>query len=118
MKKVKVAVIGNGAIANSAHGPAYFKNPLSEIKYCVDIIPERAQAFKEKFNGEYAITDYREAIADPEVDIVSVCVPNYLHAPISIDCLKAGKHVLCEKPAAMNYEEPGKVFEHLKRILP
>ncbi|MGI6537538.1 MAG: Gfo/Idh/MocA family protein [Caldicoprobacterales bacterium] len=105
MKKVKVAVIGNGAIANSAHGPAYFKNPLSEIKYCVDIIPERAQAFKEKFNGEYAITDYREAIADPEVDIVSVCVPNYLHAPISIDCLKAGKHVLCEKPAAMNYEE-------------
>jgi predicted dehydrogenase len=105
LKKVKVAVIGNGTIANSQHGPAYLKNPLSEIKYCVDIIPERAQAFREKFNGEYAITDYHEAIADPEVDIVSVCVPNYLHAPITIDSLKAGKHVLCEKPAALNYAE-------------
>ena len=105
MKKVKVAIIGNGAIANSAHGPAYYKNPLSEIKYAVDIIPERAEAFKEKFGAEFAVTDYKEAIADPEVDIVSVCVPNYLHAPISIECLNAGKHVLCEKPAAMNYQE-------------
>ena len=105
MKKVKVAIIGNGTIANSAHGPAYYKNPLSEIKYAVDIIPERAEAFKEKFDAEFAITDYKEAIADPEVDIVSVCVPNYLHAPITIDCLNAGKHVLCEKPAAMNYKE-------------
>jgi predicted dehydrogenase len=105
MKKVKVAIIGNGMIANTQHGPAYAKNPLAEIKYCVDIIPERAQAFKEKFNVEYAVTDYREAIADPEVDVVSICVPNYLHAPISIDALKAGKHVLCEKPAAMNYQE-------------
>jgi len=105
LKKVKVAVIGNGTIANSAHGPAYYNNPLSEIKYAVDIIPERAQAFKEKFDAEYAVTDYREAIADPEVELVSVCVPNYLHAPITIDCLNAGKHVLCEKPAAMNYKE-------------
>jgi len=105
LKKVKVAVIGNGSIANSQHGPAYFENPLSEIKYCVDIIPERAQAFREKFNGEFAITDYHEVVADPEVSIVSVCVPNYLHAPITIDCLKMGKHVLCEKPAALNYSE-------------
>lgn len=105
MKKVKVAVIGNGSIANSAHGPAYMKNPLSEIKYCVDIVPGRAQIFREKFNGEFAMADYHEAIADPEVDIVSVCVPNYLHAPITIDCLNAGKHVLCEKPTALNVME-------------
>ena len=105
MRKVKVAIIGNGSIANGQHGPAYLKNPLAEIKYCVDIILERARTFAEKFNGEFAITDYKEAIADPEVDIVSVCVPNYLHAPITIDCLNAGKHVLCEKPAAMNYTE-------------
>jgi predicted dehydrogenase len=120
LKKVKVAVIGNGTIANAQHGPAYSKNPLSDIKYCVDIIPERAQAFKEKFNGEFAITDYHEAIADPEVDIVSVCVPNYMHAPITIDCLKAGKHVLCEKPAALNYAEASamkKAADENNRIL-
>jgi len=109
MKKLKVAIIGCGTIANSAHGPSYSKNPLCEIAYCVDIIPERAKAFAEKFGGAHAIEDYKEAIQDPEVDIVSVCVPNYLHAPITIDCLNAGKHVLCEKPAALNYIEAGEM---------
>ncbi len=105
MKKLKVAIIGCGTIANSAHGPSYAKNPLCEIYYCVDIIPERAKALAVKYGGVHAITDYRVAAADPEVDIVSVCVPNYLHAPITIDCLNAGKHVLCEKPVAVSYQE-------------
>ena len=52
-----------------------------------------------------AAEDYREMLQDPAVDAVSVCVPNYLHAPITVDCLDAGKHVLCEKPAAMNYAQ-------------
>jgi predicted dehydrogenase len=105
MKKMNVAIIGCGTIANSAHAPSYQKNPGAHIKYCVDIIPERANALKDKFGGEVALTDYREILGDRELDAVSVCVPNYLHAPISIDCLNAGKDVLCEKPAAMNYAE-------------
>ncbi len=107
MKKVKVAIIGCGKIANSAHGPSYGRNPNVEIAYCIDIIPERAQSLAETYGdgGTKAITDYREMLKDPTVDVVSVCVPNYLHAPISIDCLNAGKHVLCEKPAAMNYAQ-------------
>ena len=106
MEKIQVAVIGCGSIANSAHGPSYAKIPEAHIAYCVDIIPERAQKFKEKFGDEetVALTDYREMLRDPRVQAVSVCVPNYLHNPISIDCLRAGKNVLCEKPACVRYD--------------
>ena len=105
MKKMNVAIIGCGSIANAQHAPCYRKSPDAHIKYCVDILPERARELKEKFGGEYALADYREILGDSELDAVSVCVPNYLHAPISIDFLSAGKAVLCEKPAAMNYGE-------------
>ena len=102
---MKVAIIGCGTIANAAHIPAYLKNPKAEIKYFCDIIPERAQAAVAKYGCGTAITDYREILADEEVTAVSVCTPNNVHAPITIDCLRAGKHVLCEKPAARTYEE-------------
>lgn len=107
MNKTKVAIIGCGTIANAAHGPSYGRNPDVDIAWCVDLIPERAQALAEKFGDKNTKTsqDFREAIADPEVFCVSLCVPNYLHAPMTIACLEAGKHVLCEKPAAMNYAE-------------
>ncbi len=102
---MKVAIIGCGNIANSAHIPAYMKNRDVEIKYFCDIIPERASAAVAKYGCGRAITDYREILGDREVDAVSVCTPNNLHAQITIDCLEAGKHVLCEKPAARSYTE-------------
>ncbi|HPP84340.1 MAG TPA: Gfo/Idh/MocA family oxidoreductase [Bacillota bacterium] len=105
MSKIKVAIIGCGTIANNAHIPAYMANPDAEIKYFCDIFPERAKAAVEKYNCGIAITDYKEILADPEVEAVSVCTPNKMHSTITIDCLKAGKHVLCEKPAARNYTE-------------
>ena len=102
---MKVAVIGCGTIANAAHIPSYMKNKDVEIKYFCDIIPERAQKAVKEYGCGQAITDYRDILKDPDVEAVSVCVPNDRHAPISIDCLKAGKHVLCEKPAARTYAE-------------
>jgi len=100
MKKIIIGVIGCGNIANSAHIPSYMNNADAEIKYFCDIIPERAQAAVEKYGCGTAITDYKEILADPEVDAVSVCTPNLMHSIISIDALRADKHVLCEKPAA------------------
>ena len=102
---MKVAVIGCGTIANTAHIPAYIKNPEAEIAYFCDIIPERAEKAVETYGCGKAVTDYHEVIADPEVEAVSVCTPNNVHAPIAIDCLRAGKNVLCEKPAARTYAE-------------
>ncbi|MCL2188248.1 MAG: Gfo/Idh/MocA family oxidoreductase [Defluviitaleaceae bacterium] len=102
---MKVAVIGCGTIANAAHIPAYMKNAEAEIKYFCDIIPERAQKAVEDYNCGIAISDYREALADPEITAVSVCTPNNGHKDIAIEALRAGKHVLCEKPAARTYPE-------------
>lgn len=105
MDKLKVAVIGCGAIANSAHIPSYLNNPDAEIKYFCDLIPERAQKAVEKYGCGTAIIDYHDALNDPEIEAVSVCTPNNMHPVIAIDALRAGKNVLCEKPAARTYAE-------------
>lgn len=105
MTKTKVAVIGCGTIANSAHIPGYCKNEKAEIKYFCDIISEKAEKCVEKYGCGIAVTDYRQVLADPEVEAVSVCTPNNVHPTITMDALRAGKHVLCEKPAARTYAE-------------
>lgn len=102
---MKIAIIGCGTIANNAHIPSYMANSKAEIKYFCDIIPERAQAAVEKYGCGIAVTDYKEVLADEEVAAVSICTPNLMHSQIAIDAMRAGKDVLCEKPAARVYEE-------------
>jgi len=105
MAKIKIAVIGCGTIANTAHIPAYMANTDCEIVYFCDIIFERAEAAAADFGCGKAVADYHEILKDDTVDAVSICTPNNVHASISTDCLRAGRHVLCEKPAARTYEE-------------
>lgn len=104
-KKINVAVIGCGTIANTAHIPSYTKCEDVNIKYFCDIIPEKAQKAAEKYGSGTVVVDYHDILNDPELDAVSVCTPNKMHTPITIDFLKAGKNVLCEKPAARTYAE-------------
>lgn len=105
MEKMKIAVIGCGRIATSCHIPNYMKLEDVEIKYFCDIILEKAQKCVERYGCGTAVIDYKEVLADPEVQAVSVCTPNMAHKFISIDAMRAGKHVLCEKPAARVYAE-------------
>ena len=112
---MKIGIIGCGTIAHSAHIPSYMANPKAEIKYFCDIIPERAEEAVKKYGCGIAVTDYKEILADPEVTAVSVCTPNLMHSIIAIDALEAGKHVLCEKPAARIYEEALAMQEAQKR---
>lgn len=102
---MKIAVIGCGTIANAQHIPAYLANEKTEIKYFCDIIPERAEKAVKDYGCGIAVTDYKEVLADPEIEAVSVCTPNNMHSVISIDAMRAGKNVLCEKPAARTYNE-------------
>lgn len=101
----KVAVIGCGTIATTAHIPAYTNNPNVQIKYFCDILIDRAEKAAEKYGSGTAILDYNVALNDPEIEAVSVCTPNNVHSIISIAALRAGKNVLCEKPAARTYAE-------------
>ena len=102
---MKIGIIGCGTIANSAHIPSYMANPKAEIKYFCDIVPEKAEAAVKKYGCGIAVEDYRKVLEDPEVEAVSVCTPNKAHSEITIAALKAGKNVLCEKPAARVYSE-------------
>lgn len=105
MSKTKVAIIGCGTIASNAHIRAYKSNPDAEIKYFCDIIKEKAEHSASEYGSGIAIEDYKVILDDPEVEAVSICTPNHVHAEIAINCMRAGKNVLCEKPAARTYEE-------------
>ncbi|GAB2540086.1 Gfo/Idh/MocA family protein [Gracilibacillus alcaliphilus] len=104
MSQLKVAVIGAGSIAVHRHLPEYAQREDVEIVAVCDILKERAEQVAEEY-GAKAYTDYKEAITESGADLVSVCLPNYLHAPVSIFALEQGKHVLCEKPMATSHEE-------------
>ncbi|WP_082235314.1 Gfo/Idh/MocA family protein [Halobacillus massiliensis] len=114
MEKIKVAVIGCGSIAQKRHLPEYEANPQVEIAAVCDIKEERAIEMAHKYKAE-PFTSYKEILNNKNIDAISVCLPNYLHAPVTIDSLNAGKHVLCEKPMAVSIEE-AKTMNHSARV--
>ena len=116
-KITRVGIIGCGGIANGKHMPALSKLDTCEMVAFCDIVPERAQKAKEKFGTESAkvYTDYKELLSDKTIDVVHVCTPNRSHSFITVDALEAGKHVMCEKPMAINSEEAKKMLDAQKR---
>ncbi|MDR1025045.1 MAG: Gfo/Idh/MocA family oxidoreductase [Treponema sp.] len=103
MDKMKIAIIGCGNIANSAHLPALSAMPDLEIGYTVDLIGERALAAQKQYGSTEVLTDYHAALADKDLKAVFVLTPNYSHYTITMDALRSGKHVFCEKPITNNY---------------
>ncbi|MCT1902262.1 Gfo/Idh/MocA family protein [Oceanobacillus sojae] len=112
--RLKVAVIGCGSIATHRHLPEYAANENVEITAVCDVVGERAREAAVKYQAK-AYTDYKTLLKEERIDAVSVCLPNYLHAPVSIDALNAGMHVLCEKPMATSIEEADKMIEAAER---
>lgn len=103
MNKITVGVIGCGRIAENAHFPALAAMENVRIKYACDLIKEKAESKLQKYGAEIAVTDYKTVINDPEVQAVFVLTPNFAHYTVTMDALKAGKHVFCEKPITVNY---------------
>ncbi len=114
---VAVAVIGCGRIARGAHFPALSSINGVRVKYACDIIPEKAQAMKDKYPElvENVIEDYKIALRDPEVSAVFVLTPNLQHYVVSMDALRAGKHVFCEKPITVNHALSCEMAEEAKK---
>ncbi|WP_128658612.1 Gfo/Idh/MocA family protein [Paenibacillus sp. 598K] len=104
MKKIRVAVIGCGAIAQRRHIPEYAGNPNVELIAFVDPKLDRAQEVAAQY-GANAYANYEDMLKEEKPDAVSVCTPNGLHAEQSIAAAKAGAHVLVEKPMAVTDEE-------------
>lgn len=93
-----VAVVGLGM--GQGHLRAYNAIPDVRITAIADIDDGRLRACADQYHVAHAHTDYHELLAMRQIDAVSVCLPNYLHAPVAIEALQAGKHVLVEKPMA------------------
>ena len=105
MNKKVIAVIGCGRIASDAHFPAFSQMENIRVKYACDLILDKAKQMKEQYPFvECVIEDYKIALNDPEVDAVYVLTPNYAHYTFTMDALRAGKHVFCEKPITVNYD--------------
>ncbi len=113
--KVTVAVIGCGRISEGAHFPTLSKMEDVRIKYACDLIEDKARNKAERFGAEQVITDYKIALEDKEVDAVYVLTPNYAHYTVTMDALKAGKHVFCEKPITINYPLSLEMAQEAKR---
>ena len=102
MEKVRFGFIGAGSIAKKALYPALMNSTVGEIYAVAGKDADRAKALSP--TGKF-YTDYQDLIDDPKVEAVYISLPNSLHIPWSIKAMQAGKHVLCEKPIAMNAQE-------------
>jgi predicted dehydrogenase len=110
-KKLKVGIIGTGMIATAAHIPAWKDLPDdAELVGVADILEDRAQLVARTYGIPRAYGDWRRMLADLRPDVVSVCSPNAYHKEQTIAAVKAGAHVLCEKPVATSRADAEEMF--------
>jgi predicted dehydrogenase len=109
MSKVRVGLIGTGFIGD-IHAAALKMAPDAEVVAVASPSPGKAAAFARARGIPNAFEDYRDLLAMREVDLVTVGIPNHLHAQVAIDAAAAGKHVACEKPLCRTLEEADRMI--------
>jgi predicted dehydrogenase len=108
-----VCVIGCGYMGR-IHAACWTNIPQVAVVAVADIQYERAKRLAERLNCS-PYQDFREAVARPDVDVVSVCIPTSLHADASIQAAEKGKHVLCEKPIALSLDDADRMIAAARR---
>ncbi len=105
---VTIGTVGAGYAAY-LHGNGYEKvsGITVRLKAVCDLNLERAKDLQQRFGYEQAVSDYHELLRDPEIDVIDIVLPPFLHAPIATQAMEAGKHVICEKPLTGYFGEPG-----------
>lgn len=104
-----VAVIGAGAIGID-HILSFQQHPSARVIALAEVSPTRGQAAAEAHGIETAVTDYRELLKRTDIDVVSIALPNYLHAPVGLEALRAGKHLMIDKPMATHARDAAKLI--------
>ena len=107
--RLRVGVIGAGV--GALHLSAYAQLPQVDIVALAGLDDDRVRRVAAEYQVPQTYREYEHLLAAPDIDAVSVCLPNVLHAPVSIAALRAGKHVLVEKPLARNAEEARAIAE-------
>lgn len=114
VEPIGVGVIGAGGIAQAGHIPAFQKQPGVKVVAISDPNGEKRKAVAAKFDIPHDYEDYQSLVARDDIAIVSVCSPNFLHHEHAVAALRAGKHVLCEKPVAMSSAEAGEILDQAR----
>ena len=115
MGKVKVGIVGSRFEAD-IHAASFRIMPEdAEVVAVASPTPGHAKAFAERYDIPRWFTDYHKMLAEKDIEMVTVCAPNRLHAQVTIDAANAGKHVVCEKPLCMGLEEADAMIETCKK---
>ena len=118
-RKLQAGVIGTGM--GRYHMEGFASHPQCELLAVCDLNEAEAKQFAQQYGADQVLTDYRDMLKLGELDIVGIAVPNYLHARMAIAALKAGNHVLCEKPMATRLADAQKMValaeEQGKRLM-
>ncbi|HLJ10922.1 MAG TPA: Gfo/Idh/MocA family oxidoreductase [Planctomycetaceae bacterium] len=108
--KVRIAIIGAGAVADYHHVPGIRLDPRAELVAACD----QNEQLLAKRRSEWALakttTNYAEIASDPAIDAVIICTPNDTHFPVTLACLEGGKHVMCEKPLGLSAAEATRMY--------
>jgi UDP-N-acetylglucosamine 3-dehydrogenase len=110
-----VGVIGCGGIANGAHLPNYARNPRVKVVAVADVDRERARSTAERWQVDSYYEDYHDLLARADVEAVSITTPVFAHAEPALAAMRAGKHVLCEKPIARTLAEADAMVETARK---
>jgi predicted dehydrogenase len=105
INQTKVAVIGLGGVAQLIHLPNLLKLNNVQVSSVAEINKNRLNTIADKFNVKERFTDYKELLAKDDCEAVIIATPTSTHKDVALDCLKAGKNILVEKPLARSYEE-------------
>jgi len=112
--KVGVGIIGSQFEA-SIHAESFKSVPQAKVVAAASPTEAHIREFAKKFGIPKWFTDYRQMLHLDEIEVVTLALPNYLHAQATIDAAEAGKHVICEKPLCMNLEEADAMISACKR---
>ena len=109
LKKLKIGIIGCGV--GILHLQGFAENPRAEVVAIAGLDQDRCRDLARQFDVPRIYREYQELIADPDVEAVTVAVPNFLHVPVALAALDAGKHVMVEKPLAPTVEEGQRIID-------
>src|ERR1700678_4414819 len=110
----RVAVIGAGAIGQD-HLASFRLHPSATVVALAEVSRKRGRETAERFGVPDVATDYRTLLGRGDIDVVSIALPNYLHAGVALDALRAGKHVMLEKPMATNARDAAKLVAEARK---
>lgn len=115
VNEVGVGVVGTGGWASDVHLPTYQAHPRARLVGVYDPDEERAARAAKRFGAESVFSDYEAMLDRDDIDAIDIITPNVSHASLALAAIAAGKHVICEKPMAMNVDEAQQMVDAARK---